>query len=130
MLKDKLTKSSSKNKIYFILCVIAFVIYACIDAFFFNYNFDKSIEEYKYSTIAKVVDFEHFSKGSSYTEYIYFYNNKTYTISDKIGNKNEDYVGKYFVVDISSKNPNHSKIYLDQEITDTSEIIKAGFKLK
>ncbi len=37
-------------------------------------------------------------------------------------------INRYYKVDLSSVEPRYSKIHLDQEIIDSTEIIKAGFE--
>lgn len=129
MLNDKLPKSASKYEKYLILFLVAIIIYGIIQAFIYNNNFDKSIEEHKYTTVAKIIKFKYFSKGRSETHIEYYFKSKPYEIIKEIGRNTENKVNKYYVLDLSTENPKYSKIYLDQEITDTLEIIKAGFKL-
>lgn len=99
------------------LIIIVYAIWSFIDR-------EKNIEENKFETIAKVIDFKSNRSFSNYS-YEYTFKNKTYKDYDDF--EGEKCINRYFKVVISTKNPHYSKIYLDQEITDTLEIIKAGF---
>lgn len=90
---------------------------------------EKDIEKNKYETIAKVIDFKSNRSFDNYS-FVYNYKNKVYEDYDDLDYfEEENCIGRYYKVAVSIKNPHYSKIYLDQEITDTLEIIKAGFKL-
>ena len=47
--------------------------------------------------------------------------------SDSPRDNNGEKIGEFFKVVYSSKNPEVSRIYLDEKITDTTLILKAGF---
>ncbi|MEX0595533.1 MAG: hypothetical protein WD512_03455 [Candidatus Paceibacterota bacterium] len=88
---------------------------------------ENSIKENNFKTIAKVTKFNS-NRSFNHYDYIYFFRkNKFSSYEDLNGFKRERNIGKYFVVEISTKHPEYSKINLDQEITDSLEIVKAGF---
>ena len=88
---------------------------------------EKELEEYGIETVAKTTKFTGKSKGP-YIDYAFVVNNKDY-VDDSPRNKTPNEKVKHFYKLIySAKNPKINKIYLEEEITDTSKIMKAGFK--
>lgn len=112
------------------LTIIIFVIISCfmIKGLVNTCDFNQTIEENKYATIAKVVKFEYYPRGASETHYTYYYNQKKFATFERIGSSNQNYVGRFFVVSLSTKKPQNSLINLNQEVTDSTEIINAGFR--
>lgn len=99
-------------------------------AFFFIeknlYEIKVDIESNSTNTLAKVFSI---NSKRSFTDarYFYFYEGKRYESGKLIDCSGKKYLNKYFKIEFSSKKPNHSDIFLDKEITDSSEIRKAGF---
>lgn len=107
---------------------IPVLLYLVISGLINNDKIEKSIENNKYKTISKV--FKFYSNRSNTRYYFeYYYMNKIYRNSENVdGYGKEQCVGKYYKINLSTKNPEYSEIFLDQEVTDSAEIDKAGFK--
>lgn len=90
---------------------------------------NESIENNKYSTIAKVYEIAS-SRSSRSVKYKYFFDKKTYFSSEFIETKGTEYLNQYFKVELSTVEPQHSNIFLDIQIKDTFKIKMAGFKIK
>lgn len=88
---------------------------------------ETSIKDNNVITIAQVTKF---SSNRSFNHYYftYYYKGKKYDSFDNIYNQErEKCVGKFYTVEISSNDPAYSKIDLDKEVTDSIEIVSAGF---
>lgn len=88
---------------------------------------ESMINENKYLTIAKVF---YINSKRNFTDarYIFYYNGIKYESGEYIDNSGSRYMNKYYRVELSKVKPEYSKIFLDQEITDSTEIVNAGFK--
>lgn len=87
----------------------------------------KSIEIFKFKNIAQVYDFKSNKQFQGYY-YTYYYENEKFAKSEDINDfSRENCIGKFYYMNLSTENPNYSQILLDQEVTDTAEILKAGF---
>lgn len=109
---------------------IPILFYLIISALINMNKIEQNIENNKYETIGKVYKF--FSNRSSSRYYfIYYYDGKKYNESNDIDYfGGEECIDKYYKINLSTKNPEYSKIFLDQEVTDSIEIVNAGFKYK
>jgi hypothetical protein len=88
-----------------------------------------SIEENKKMSIGKVYKFEK-SKSFQFYDFTYFYDGIKYkNAKDAKRMGGNSLVGRYFRIELSTKEPKYSNIFLDQEVTDSTEIVKAGFTL-
>lgn len=106
-----------------------FILFLAIIWIFYNlYNgniFDKEIEKYGIVTVGKITKF----KGASsraYLTYKYYVNKRPHG-SDSPRDEKGEKIGEFYKVIYSSKNPDKSRIYLDEEITDTVTILNSGF---
>lgn len=91
---------------------------------------DTDIENNKYQTIGRVYKF---NSNRSFDHYYfeYYYNSIRYTNYQDISNsRQEESVNRYYHVDLSSKDAENSKIILDEEVTDSTKIVNAGFEYK
>lgn len=89
----------------------------------------ESINKNYKSTIALVINYKK-TKSSRSCDYEFYFNG--YKINGSNMNpkyQRDDCIGNYYVVEFSSENPNFSNIFLNQQIVDSLEITKAGFKL-
>lgn len=87
-----------------------------------------SIEMNKYETVAKIYKY-HGNRSFHHYYFEYFYRGKKYQDYKNIDlGSREKSIGKYYKLNLSTINPQYSKILLDQEIIDTSEIRNAGFE--
>jgi hypothetical protein len=84
---------------------------------------DNEINNNLFITVAKVKDCKRI-----FSSYIYYYDKKKYDGEYRDG-KSED-IGRYFAVKISKKNPEHSRIIIEEEITDSIKIANSGFRRK
>ncbi|MCA6423781.1 MAG: hypothetical protein IM568_13350 [Flavobacterium sp.] len=91
---------------------------------------EKSINENKYETLGVVYKY-YSNRSNSRYYYKYVYKNLTFYNDEDLDNFNgEACVNKYYKINLSIKNPEYSKIFLDQEVTDSTEIVNAGFEYK
>ena len=120
-------KINSKNIV--IILFILFGLFIFVSAYIGVKKREDSIEQNKFETIAIVYKFES-NKSNNRYYFRYFYNNKKYLNDENISGFNrEDCIGKFYKIHLSTKNPQYSKILLEQQVTDTTEIINSGFKL-
>lgn len=106
-----------------------FLISMCL-LFYFGNNSQKKentiIDKNKFSTIAKVYEIK--SKRSfTYARYYFFFSGEKYFSGEYVDNDKRNTINRYYKVELSSVEPEHSRIYLDKEITDSIEIVRAGF---
>jgi len=117
---------SIKEKIIGLIFIIIFAVFAYLISKTQN-EIKNNILENKDQTVCKVFRIES-RRSFKHVYYYYNYNGIRYERWDN-GNVSEDEVlNKFYRVDISTENPSYSKILLDQEVTDSIEIVKAGFK--
>ncbi|MCZ8230349.1 hypothetical protein [Flavobacterium sp.] len=108
---------------------LVFFLVLVLACFFIGKNLDEvklDIERNRKNTLAKVF-FINSKRNFTDARYFYFYDGKRYESGEYIDSSGDEYLNKYFKVEFSSKNPKHSNIFLDKEITDSSEIRNAGF---
>jgi hypothetical protein len=119
-----------KKKYIPALIGIPILFYLIISGLINNNKIEKSIKENKFETIGKVSKF-YSNRSFNHYYFIYYYKNKKYTeVNDISSFGRETCIGKYYKINLSTKNPEYSKIFLDQEVTDSTEIVNAGFKYK
>jgi hypothetical protein len=109
-----------KNKpmLFVIGVIIIILVYHAINKY----------KRYSYgiNSVAKVCQIKSTGK-TYYVQYIYFIDNKKYTSKNQMGFKNKGRLGDFYKIIYSSKNPKNVEIFLDEKITDTTLILKAGF---
>jgi len=88
---------------------------------------DKELEKYGVETVAKTTRFVGKSK-SPYVDYIFVVNGKEYLDDSPREKKPYEKVKHFYKLVYSSRNPKINKIYMEKEITDTTLIMKAGFR--
>ncbi len=94
-----------------------------------EFQIDKEKQELKKfseETVAKTISFSG-SKSGKLIHYLFSLNNKDYQGSCLIKKSNAK-LGCFYKLSYSSRDPKINKIYMDKEITDTTLIMKAGFK--
>lgn len=115
-----------KNISFLILIVSILVFYSASE--YGKYLEQKSIDENSCYSIGKV--YKIISKRSSTKLYYkYFFDNLEYTAYKPIDFNGDEFNNKFYRIELSTENPFYSKIFLDQEIADSTEIIKVGFEL-
>ena len=85
------------------------------------------IDKYRYITVAKVYEIKP-EKSFTAAEFYFFYDgikSESWKSIEKSGSR---YINRYYKVELSTENPEYSNIFLDQEVTDSTEIVKAGLK--
>ncbi len=99
-----------------VLLWISYILYE-------SYSYDQETKDHGIVSIGKITNFK---KSSAYVRYHYYVNELSYG-ADSPRNNNKVELGQFYKVIYSSKNPENSRIYLDEPITDTVAILKAGF---
>lgn len=107
----------------YLIPIIALIVFCTL---FFGGLINKhieadNIEKNRHVTIAKVTNTSS-KRSSGGVYYTYFFANSIYTTFESTADNGPELVGKYFEVNISTKNPEYSKIQLDKEVTNTSSI--------
>ena len=101
--------------------------YMIVSAIINTNRIEKDIQDNNFETIGKVTKFES-NRSVSYYYFIYYYDNKKYSEHNYIDDQNRELcVGKYYKVNLSTKNPQYSKINLNEEISDSIKIANVGF---
>lgn len=117
------------KKVFILGCISLGILMFTI-AIFDMTERENSINENKFETIGKIYKF---SSNRSFDHYYFKYNykEKEYSNYQNIHDfEGDKCIGKFYKVNLSTKNPEYSIIFIDQEVTDKSEIIKAGFLVK
>ena len=113
-----------------IITIIFFFLSFGLLYFFGNkYQEEKKdiIDENKLTTVAKVFNIDSRRSFTSAKFYFYF-SGIRYESGKHIDNSGEMYINKYYKVEFATIKPEYSRIILDQEVTDSTEIVNAGFK--
>lgn len=85
------------------------------------------IDKYRYITVAKVYEIKP-EKSFTAAGFYFYYNGSKYESWKSIDKSGSMYINKYYKVELSTEKPEYSNILFDQEVTDSIEIVKAGFK--
>jgi hypothetical protein len=113
------------TKKYFNYSVLILVLIWILYVFYEGRNYDNEIKEFGVSTVGKVINLKGASKRP-YIDYRFNVNGKRIfsetPVSDELLKR-----GEFYKVIYSSKNPKICRIYLDEPVTDTTLILKAGF---
>lgn len=114
-----------RNNLTFFVCVLLF----SFAYFFIEKNLNQIQKDIKNNTVYGIGKVFYIDINRNFTDarYFYFYNGIRYESGEKIDVSGDKYLNKFFKIEFSSKNPDHSNIFLDKEINDTFEINKAGF---
>jgi len=115
-----------EKKIKPILILSVILILTWLGSEYYNSTISHEIKENEYETIAKVYEVNYGAKNVS-IKYKYIYQGKIYLSGKPLDKINtEDVLNKYFVLHLSTKNPEKNKLFLNKEITDDNIILKAG----
>jgi|LakMenEpi03Aug12_release.lakeMendotaPanAssembly.Ray.scaffolds.fasta_scaffold756286_1 hypothetical protein len=88
-----------------------------------------SIDNNKYITVGKI--FKIVSRRSfTHVYYYYNYNGLRHETWKNADVSEDEVLNNFYRVNISTENPSYSEILLDQEVTDSTEIVNAGFEYK
>ena len=110
---------------YFNYIAFALVVIWILYIFYQGNNYDNEIKEFGVFTIGKVTKLKGASKKPG-IDYRFNVNGKR-VFSDSPVSVKSIKIGEFFKVIYSAKNPEVCRIYLDEKITDTTLILKAGF---
>lgn len=116
-----------KIKFKFTHIVLLIIISSVLFLYINNIIIQDDIDKNKFTTVAIILKFNKYSgKRSNDVVYAFYFEGKPYK---SIQNCNDLIIheGKFYKVDVSTINPEHSRIHLDKEIKDSLEIVKAGF---
>jgi hypothetical protein len=119
-----MSETKLQNIMYVILAIgVLYTVYK-------NVEFDDYLKDNYEFTTGKATKYSGTGGLDRNVAYKYYVNNNVY-----IGAVKRDYemaspLNKYYKVKYSTVKPEVSEMYLTEEITDSSEIVKAGFKLK
>ena len=108
----------------YLIVIVIFVLWLIYN-FYHGYNHNKELKESGIVTVGKITEFKGAAKGL-YLNFKFFIDGNS-NFSDSPRDNNGEKIGEFFKVVYSSKNPEVSRIYLDEKITDTTLILKAGF---
>lgn len=111
--------------------IVCFYLLFFIYLFLFGNLFRKDIDVNGKFSVGKYTLHKKIKKG--YDDYFIFYINGVKYQNLPAGIKDEDgsyeKVGRFYKIRYSKKFKGHSIVFLDQEVTDTTEILKAGFTI-
>ncbi|WP_026726382.1 hypothetical protein [Flavobacterium sasangense] len=113
---------NNKRLVYIIIGLCAMWI---LYNFYYGHIYNKELKKFEITTVGKITKFKGAAK-SPYLNFIFFIDGKFHS-SDSHRDNNGEKIGEFFKVVYSSKNLEVSRIYLDEKITDTTLILKAGF---
>lgn len=116
-----------KIKIKFTHIVLLIILSSVLFLYLRNIIIQNEIDKNKFTTVAIILKFNKYSgKRSNDVIYAFYFEGKPYK---SIQNCNDFIIheGKFYKVDVSTLNPNNSRINLDKEVKDSLEIVKAGF---
>lgn len=117
------------NKIIGLLCLLALTLIYLIKYIKEKEN-DYELKQNGVSTVAKVYRFNNQKRYQNYYYYFYDKKNKFYGIEDINFPKLGEYsVNRFFRVKYLKDNPEICKIYIEQEVNDTTKILSKGFKI-
>lgn len=109
-----------------LIALIAVIWYVIL-----RYQNQKELEKYSITTVGKVDKLVRIRYVNSRFNYSYYHNGKKYTNESGIGDIDSKTIfNNFYKVIYSSKNPDISKIYLNEKIEDSLMIIQSGFKLR
>ncbi|WP_170863203.1 hypothetical protein [Pseudozobellia thermophila] len=117
-------KKINKKYIPFLI-VVFFLIAAQAYVSYKRHTINKQFE----IVVGKVSGVQNLIKSSPSLFYNYYVGGKLYSSSKKIEGSFSKYKNRFYPVKYSLENPSWSEILLDQPVTDTIEIKKAGFSL-
>ena len=117
------------RRIFAGLLLLLFII--LIGALFIRgFSHRKEIENYHATTVCKYVRCKKYPKTSS-SYFKYYVKGKEYiNKSGRCPKNGEEKINHFFIVHYSEINPNKIKVDFSEEVTDSLEIIRAGFVVK
>jgi hypothetical protein len=111
-----------KDKIIVVLIGFFFFLYIIINL----YSSSEERQKYKYETICYINNGK-VGRSFNHINGYYFFREKRYETYEIVDDNPNKYIGKYYKIVLSSKNPNNCEILYNEEVTDLKKIKKAGF---
>lgn len=111
-----------KNKIIVVLIATFFFSYVALNL----YKSSQEREKYKLATVCYVNNGK-IGRSARHINGYFFYRGKKYETYEIVHDNPNKYIGKYYKIIISSKDPKNNEIFYNEEVTDINEIKKAGF---
>ncbi|RUT69903.1 hypothetical protein D0817_14915 [Flavobacterium cupreum] len=114
-----------KNKIYatIVISFFVFLVFMIVRSYYINYQ----IENHGQIIISKYVSYKSFSKSQE-NYFIYYINDKR--VKNYASDNDSDFrqnIGKFYKIKYLSKYPDIIHPIYEEEVTDTTEILEAGF---
>lgn len=120
-----------KRKVFrFIVVLIVFLIAIIfiVKSIYLQREAEKDIELNRVETVGKIYKFT-WSKSFKYYYFSYYHHGVEFKNYEDISSaEGEQCVNRYYKVILSNKNPENSKILIDEEVIDIVKITNAGFK--
>ncbi len=110
---------------YFNYIAFALVFFWIMYNLYEGNKYDQEIEKNGLETIGRITKFKGVG-GRPYLRFGFYAKNKLFGSDSPRDDKGEK-IEEFFKVIYSTKNPKVNRIYLDEKITDTILILKAGF---
>jgi hypothetical protein len=111
----------NKPLIFITVIIIIIAVFHLFNKFNRHYN---GIE-----SIAKLYNIKSTGK-TYYVQYVYYIGNIEHKSENQMGFLNKGKRGNFYKIVYYSKNPKNVEIFLDEPVTDTTLILKAGFSRK
>ena len=80
------------------------------------------LEQNKFITIGKVIDYSGGRNGGHFKCWYYYRGHKYYVTANASGYQENDCLDKYFEIKLSTLNPNNSELMLERQISDSTRI--------
>lgn len=106
-----------KRKINLIVTVL-FIFFIFFISYLCRRNRENDIENHSKFTIGQIIKFSTTLKSGDYWDYQFEYNGKIYKNSKPTHVDYNVKIGDYFLVNFSSKDPEHSKILYEYKLND------------
>lgn len=114
-----------KNKKFLYTMIFILIFWVIFN--YFKIELDSNERnKFKLESVSKVTSFKGASR-SKFLNFIYLVNNKWIKEDWYCGSHPKMKVGEFYKIIYSSKDPKNVEIFLDEKITDTLAILKAGF---
>lgn len=111
-----------KDKIFMVLIATFLFSYIAINL----YTSSQEREKYRFETICYINNVE-VRRSFNHIEGYFYYKGKKYESYANVDSKPNRYIGKYYKIVLSTKDPNNYEILYNEEVTDLDKIKKAGF---
>lgn len=113
----------NKNVVIFLCLILCFIIVKTIIA---KQKY-KKLEEHGVYTIGKYVEYKRYPKSKNYYFEFYYLSKKIKAFEISAPPCFYKNIGKYYVLKYLHEEPEVFKVDFDKEVTDSTEIVNAGF---